>query len=81
MTPVVQCPELEDPSNGQVTETGLEPFSTATYTCNLGYDLIGDDIRTCSEDGEWTKEEPTCQRKSVLMYHKQVCNIHAAKEL
>ena len=46
---------LSNPANGQVIIIG----STATYTCDSGYELIGDDTRTC-EDGVWTGQEPTC---------------------
>ena len=50
-----ECEVLSYPANGQVTIIG----STATYTCDSGYELIGDDTRTCV-DGVWTGEEPTC---------------------
>ena len=53
------CEELQNPTNGQVSMTGQSTGSTATYTCDSGYELIGDDTRTC-EDGVWTGEEPTC---------------------
>lgn len=66
--PVVSCPQLTDPSNGQVSVTGLEPFSTATYVCDPGFVLFGDEIRTCSEEGVWSKDEPTCQREYMHAY-------------
>ena len=50
-----ECEVLSNPANGQVNIID----STATYTCDSGYELIGDDTRTC-EDGVWTGEEPTC---------------------
>ncbi len=65
--PVVSCPELTNPANGRVTVTGLEPFSTATYICDSGFVLFGDDIRTCSEEGVWSKDEPTCQREYMCV--------------
>ena len=55
----ILCEELQNPTNGQVFMTGQSIGSTATYTCDSGYELIGDDRRTC-EDGEWTGQEPTC---------------------
>ena len=50
-----ECEVLSNPANGQVTIID----STATYTCDSGYELIGDDTRICV-DGVWTGEEPTC---------------------
>ena len=50
------CDELSDPTNGGVT---LNEGFIATYHCDDGYKLIGDEVRRC-EDGEWTGQEPTC---------------------
>ena len=55
----ILCEELQNPTNGQVSMTGQSIGSIATYTCDSGYELIGDDTRTC-EDGVWTGQEPTC---------------------
>ncbi len=36
----------------------------ATYTCNDGYLLMGDDMmRTCGSERMWSGSEPTCERK------------------
>ena len=55
-----------DPDNGQVNESGFEPGSIATYTCNSGYSLSGQPKRECQNDGEWDGDAPTCIRKSIL---------------
>ena len=50
-----------DPDNGRVDyETTLG--STATYTCNTGYQLDGDSTRTCQSDETWSGSAPTCTR-------------------
>ena len=54
------CIELSNPDNGNVTWTGLTNGSTATYTCDSGYQLTGDQIRTCSSTGVWSGQEPSC---------------------
>ena len=61
------CPELQDPANGEVTSDGL----TATYTCDEGFSLMGDQVRQCSSEGEWSGEEPTCSGQIDLLslYH------------
>ena len=59
---VVDCPSLTDPANGSVTHTSGTTFGqTATYSCNTGYNLVGDSIRTCQATGEWSGSAPTCE--------------------
>ena len=71
------CPALSDPINGEIDYDGGDtstnnnqiPFGTmATYTCVIGFALIGNDIRTCTGDGSRTTGafsgiDPTCERK------------------
>ena len=59
---IVRCGGLNDPSNGQVRITNDVPGSTATYTCNSGYTLVGGETRTCQNDGTWSGSAPTCTR-------------------
>ncbi len=35
--------------------------STATYTCQNGYELHGNTSRTCQANGQWSGSTPTCQ--------------------
>ena len=58
----VDCGSLTDPANGQVDHTaGTSLGQTATYSCDTGYDLVGDSTRTCQATGEWSQSAPTCQ--------------------
>ena len=67
---VVDCGNLTTPANGSVTHTVRTTFNqTATYSCNTGYNLVGDSTRTCQADGEWSGSAPTCQ--GVLQDFKQ----------
>ena len=64
MNIVVDCGQPGNPVNGQVDMSSETIFmSTATYTCNSGYDLIGPISRTCGSDGVWSPAAPTCERK------------------
>ena len=54
----VDCGSLTDPGNGNVT---LTVGTTATYSCNTGYNLVGDSTRTCQATGKWSGSAPTCQ--------------------
>ena len=42
-------------------ETGLD--AVANYTCNEGYDLVGDAMRTCQANEQWAGTESNCIRK------------------
>ena len=58
----VDCGSLTDPANGQVTHTaGTSLGQTATYSCNTGYNPVGDSTRTCQATGNWSGSAPTCQ--------------------
>ena len=58
----VDCGPLTDPANGQVDHTyGTTVEQNATYSCNTGYNLVGDSIRTCQATGNWSGGAPTCQ--------------------
>ena len=60
------CAALADPANGQVTVNPdtLED-SIATYSCNIGFDLNGDETRTCF-NSSWGGEAPTCQGEEIV---------------
>lgn len=68
------CPGLLPPANGAIafaddTTIPHDVATVATYSCNIGYMLIGgDSMRTCttvpeSIEGEWSGTEPSCTRK------------------
>ena len=72
---VIDCGNLTDPESGQVTftpgvvttiDTGLD--AVAAYTCDQGYDLVGDEMRTCQENQQWTVTEPNCTCKCFLFF-------------
>ena len=44
--------------------------ATASYTCNSGYTLDGDNMRTCQDvnDGTWTNNDPSCNREFNLTF-------------
>ena len=58
----MDCGTLTNPANGQVSHTAGTTFGqTATYSCNTGYNLVGDGTRMCQATGEWFGSEPTCE--------------------
>ena len=57
----LDCGTLVNPANGAVdTASGTTYGETATYTCDMGYGIQGDSLRTCGVDGLWTGNNPTC---------------------
>ena len=58
---IALCPDLSDPANGMVTMTGNLAGDTATYTCDLGFQLNGASVLNCQTDGTWDNSLPTCE--------------------
>ena len=64
---VVDCGTLNAPANGQVSHTAGTTFGqTATYSCDTGYNLVGDSNHTCRATGVWSGCAPTCQGTLLL---------------
>ena len=70
---VVDCGILTDPANGRVSHTaGTTYRQTATYSCDTGYNLVGDSTRICQAGGVWSGSEPNCQGMLLLEHMFQV---------
>ena len=64
---LVSCPPLDDPSNGMIScslEDDEVPIyeDTCNFTCNTGYELTGNETRTCQSDGSWSGSIVMCIR-------------------
>ena len=42
------------------------------FTCNPGYNLIGDNSTFCQSNGTWSKPAPICQSKRAIGHCMQV---------
>ena len=67
------CSSPSSPSNGAVTSAGNSVGDTATYTCNIGFELIGYAEATCmlSTDGNsasFMPAQPICRRKFAMVH-------------
>ena len=63
------CHLPASPGNGTVvlTDAGTTTYgSTATQSCNTGFDLIGVTNITCGADGNWSNPTVTCTIKGNL---------------
>ena len=60
---IALCRDLTNPDNGMASMEGNSVGDTATYTCNAGYELMGAEMVTCENTGEWSADPPVCTRK------------------
>lgn len=72
-------PPLARPSNGQIKCDSTGP-PVCTFTCDKGYQLIGETESRCQEDETWSVEEiPICSSNFVICLQELVIsNVQAA---
>ena len=73
---VIDCGPLDHPANGEVSVPSTAFSFNATYSCNTGYTLTGDDMRMCMESGLWSGSEPICVGKiycELLAVFSSIC--------
>lgn len=58
---VVKCSSLKTPANGRMQLTKISFNGRAKFTCDDGFNLIGEDTLTCLASGSWSSEVPTCK--------------------
>lgn len=67
ITVAIDCDSLTDPENGVVVTTTVTADSlTASYSCDSGYELVGEMMRDCNcqrTGGQWTGTAPSCRGK------------------
>ena len=64
--PVVDCGSVMVSSPLQVSQTNTTFNSTITYSCQLGYNLVGTPERTCQANGSYTGVEPSCMSELLV---------------
>ncbi len=63
----MMCPNLENPLNGGVTFSDGTSFgSVATYNCDDGFVISGNERRSCLSGGIWSGSDPKCIRKPII---------------
>ncbi|XP_064397056.1 sushi, von Willebrand factor type A, EGF and pentraxin domain-containing protein 1-like isoform X3 [Halichondria panicea] len=63
---LANCGLLPSLSNGEVSFSTTTFNSVASYTCDLGYILIGATSCTCQLDEQWSGDAPTCDAVQCL---------------
>ncbi len=65
----IVCPPLLVIINGMICYSPDDLGTEATYTCEAGFYLEGNEVRVCMDDdgmdtiGVWSGQEPSCVRK------------------
>ena len=54
------------PMNATVISNGTYVTSVAEFTCDFGFELIGNPQRVCQPDGTWSNMVPRCRRKLLV---------------
>ena len=64
------CPDPVDPVNGMVTFSGNSVDNNATYSCNMGFELVGSSTAMCTQvdtnSVEFSPVPPVCRRKLCI---------------
>ena len=63
----ITCGDPGVPMNGSLTSNGTYVTSVAEFTCNFGFELIGDTQRVCQPNGIWSNMVPECHRKLLAV--------------
>ncbi|XP_022230588.2 uncharacterized protein LOC111079639 isoform X1 [Drosophila obscura] len=67
-----ECPELAQPTLGQVTVAGRHFGARASYACPHGYHVVGLQSRLCQADGNWAGAEPACKQNIYCLKPQQI---------
>ena len=64
------CPSLSIPSDGSIsysqalhTNNEYLPGTVASFSCDPGFELVGDETRECQHDSTWGSSQPQCLRE------------------
>ncbi|GAB6026649.1 hypothetical protein CHUAL_013055 [Chamberlinius hualienensis] len=59
------CGHPDNKANSQtnVTKPWVPTGTIASYTCDPGFYILGNDLRKCETNGTWSESAPTCARK------------------
>ncbi len=58
---IINCPVLSEPLNGKLDETNIYSYgSVISFSCDIGFILIGNSELTCQADKSWNGSIPTC---------------------
>ena len=54
--------------NCSLGDDGVPSYEdTCSFTCDTGYELTGNDTRTCQSNGIWSGSDPVCRKGIVVI--------------
>ena len=56
-----RCGVLAPPQEGTVSSRDNLCGQSVTFSCNVGYRLLGSNSRVCGEDSQWSATQPICK--------------------
>ena len=62
----IQCEVPANPENGRAVYASVSYNSLISYECTYGYMLIGDSVRRCERNKEWTGKQPHCKGNTQI---------------
>lgn len=62
---LVDCGNLDHPVNGRVEYFNSNYQSLASYTCDKGYKISGNNVRQCGADALWDLTTPICEIRGL----------------
>jgi hypothetical protein len=67
---VLRCPELQRPENGYFVNDYCDSVFNAAcgIKCKPGFDLRGNSLRICQENGQWSGEPAECVSKHRFLH-------------
>ncbi len=60
-TEVISCPEPGALANGDTRWMDVSEGSEVSYSCSVGFQLVGSETRVCQSDSTWSGTEPICK--------------------
>lgn len=64
----IACERLNNPADGFVVVRGNTIGAIATYSCNPGFERIGQETRECQSDGRYNGQAPRCRGMCVYIH-------------
>ena len=69
------CPPLDPPDNGSITQcSGTSVGDICLLECDPGFELSGDDVRTCQSDQTWSGTDTVCT-PGTYVCHIYILNV------
>ena len=78
----IRCDNLSTPSEAIISSSsggvgvGYEG-DNCSFSCNTGYELTGNNTRTCQSDGTWSGSDIMCVRGTYIQYRRTYVYIYS----